>query len=775
MIAHNLGYPRIGNNRELKKASEQYWSGAITQQKLQDTAKTIRLNNWLTQREAGLDLIPCNDFSFYDQVLDMSFMLGLIPERFSPLLQKKDFTELDIYFAMARGYQKDGYDITAMEMTKWFDTNYHYIVPEFRKDQKFSPISEKAIKEYNEAKVVLGKAAKPVLLGPVSYLLSGKEKEAGFNRIELIDHLLPVYAQLIKALEQNGAEWIQLDEPFLVMDLTAAERKTYEATYTALRNLFPSLKFIVATYFECTGTNIDLASKLPVDALHLDLVRCPSQLIDILTPTFIASKTILSLGVVDGRNVWKNDFEKSSTFITKAVAAIGVDRVMIAPSCSLLHVPCDLENENNNTVLTPEIKNWMAFAKQKLNEVAALKKLNSAPIQSEELKLLNANKASIANRKASALIHKQHVKERVKAVQPKDSQRKSAFKFRQQIQERALQLPLMPTTTIGSFPQTDEVRANRAKYKKGDITLAQYEDFVRNEMTKAIEWQEKVGIDVLVHGEFERNDMVEYFGEQLKGYVFSENGWVQSYGSRCVKPPIIYGDIERTSPMTVAWTTLAQSLTKKYMKGMLTGPVTILQWSFVRDDQPRKDTCMQLALAIRDEVVDLETAGIKIIQIDEPAIREGLPLRRENWEAYLNWAVECFRVSASGVKDETQIHTHMCYSEFNDIIKNIAAMDADVITIETSRSQMELLDAFVDFNYPNEIGPGVYDIHSPRIPTTDEMVHLLNKAMHVLPVRNIWVNPDCGLKTRRWPETEAALINMVAAAKQIRKEITAVV
>lgn len=775
MIAHNLGYPRIGNNRELKKASEQYWSGAITQQKLQDAAKAIRINNWLTQKEAGLDLIPCNDFSFYDQVLDMSFMLGLIPDRFSPLLQKKDFTELDIYFAMARGYQKDGYDITAMEMTKWFDTNYHYIVPEFRKDQKFSPISEKAIKEYNEAKAVVGKAAKPVLLGPVSYLLAGKEKEAGFNRIELIDNLLPVYIKLLKALEANGAEWIQLDEPFLVMDLTDQERKTFEVTYTALRNLFPSLKFIVATYFECTGTNIDLAIKLPVDALHLDLVRCPSQLSDILTPAFISSKTMLSLGVVDGRNVWKNDFEKSNTFITKAVAAIGKDRVMVAPSCSLLHVPYDLDNEKNVDVLTAEIKNWMAFAKQKLNEVVALKKLNAIPLQSEELELLRANTASIENRITSKLIHKQHVKNRVKAVQGKDSQRKSTFQIRQQIQEKALQLPLMPTTTIGSFPQTDEVRANRAKYKKGDITLVQYEDFVKVEMTKAIEWQEKIGIDVLVHGEFERNDMVEYFGEQLKGYVFSENGWVQSYGSRCVKPPIIYGDIERTEPMTVAWTTLAQSLTTKYMKGMLTGPVTILQWSFVRDDQPRRDTCMQIAFAIRDEVVDLEAAGIKIIQIDEPAIREGLPLRRENWEAYLNWAVECFRISASGVNDETQIHTHMCYSEFNDIIKNIAAMDADVITIETSRSQMELLDAFVDFNYPNEIGPGVYDIHSPRIPTTDEMVDLLNKAMNVLPVRNIWVNPDCGLKTRRWPETEAALINMVAAAQKIRKEITALV
>jgi 5-methyltetrahydropteroyltriglutamate--homocysteine methyltransferase len=775
MIAHNLGYPRIGNNRELKKASEQYWSGAITQQKLQDTAKAIRNNNWLTQKEAGLDLIPCNDFSFYDQVLDMSFMFGLIPDRFSPLLQKKDFTELDIYFAMARGYQKDCFDITAMEMTKWFDTNYHYIVPEFKKDQKFSAISDKAVREYNEAKVLLGKAAKPVLLGPVSYLLAGKEKESGFNRIELLDQLLPVYFELVKALEVNGAEWIQLDEPFLVMDLSAQERKAYETTYTALSNLFPSLKFIVATYFECTGTNIDLASKLPVHALHLDLVRCPSQLTDILTPAFIASKTLLSLGVVDGRNVWKNDYTKSNTFITKAISAIGKDRILIAPSCSLLHVPCDLENESNTEVLTPEIKNWMAFAKQKLHEVSALKKLNNTALQSEELELLRVNTAAIENRITSKLIHKQQVKERVTAVQPKDSKRTSTFKIRQQIQEKALHLPLMPTTTIGSFPQTDEVRANRAKYKKGDISLAQYEDFVKAEMTKAIEWQEKIGIDVLVHGEFERNDMVEYFGEQLQGYVFSENGWVQSYGSRCVKPPIIYGDIERSHPMTVTWTALAQSLTKKYMKGMLTGPVTILQWSFVRDDQPRKDTCMQLALAIRDEVVDLEQAGIKIIQIDEPAIREGLPLRRENWEAYLNWAVECFRVSASGVKDETQIHTHMCYSEFNDIIKNIADMDADVITIETSRSQMELLDAFVDFNYPNEIGPGVYDIHSPRIPTIDEMIDLLNKAMNVLPVRNIWVNPDCGLKTRRWPETEAALINMVAAAQHIRKEITAVV
>jgi len=775
MIAHNLGYPRIGNNRELKKASEQYWSGNSTQQKLQDVAKEIRKQNLLTQQAAGLDLIPCNDFSFYDQVLDMSFMLGLIPERFSPLLQKKNLTELDIYFAMARGYQKDSLDITAMEMTKWFDTNYHYIVPEFKKDQKFSIISEKVIKDFCEAKEIIGNKAKPVLIGPVSFLLLGKEKDSGFHRIELIHAVLPVYIQLLKQLEAYGAAWIQLDEPFLVMDLTENERRAYESVYAHLRKEFPSLKFIVATYFECTGSNIDITAKLPIDALHIDLVRCPSQLDDILTQAFISSETILSLGIVDGRNIWKNDFQKSLGFIQKALEKIGADRIMIAPSCSLLHVPSDLDNESNEDILTAEIKNWMAFAKQKLQEVSTLKRLSQNTGEEQSILLRKENKNAIESRSSSSLIHKQHIKERVRNLTEQDSRRTSNFAKRQQVQTKVLNLPFMPTTTIGSFPQTDEVRANRAKYKKGDITLDQYEDFVKNEMHKAIQWQENIGIDVLVHGEFERNDMVEYFGEQLQGYVFSENGWVQSYGSRCVKPPIIYGDIERTGAMTVRWTSLAQSLTKKHMKGMLTGPVTILQWSFVRDDQPRKDTCMQIAFAIRDEVVDLETAGIQIIQIDEPAIREGLPLRKENWETYLNWAVECFRVSASGVKDETQIHTHMCYSEFNDIIKNIADMDADVITIETSRSQMELLDAFANFNYPNEIGPGVYDIHSPRIPSTEEMVHLLNKAMDVLPLRNIWVNPDCGLKTRKWPETEAALINMVAAAKQIRKQITELV
>ncbi|MBC7450951.1 MAG: 5-methyltetrahydropteroyltriglutamate--homocysteine S-methyltransferase, partial [Cytophagales bacterium] len=514
MIAHNLGYPRIGNNRELKKASEQYWSGAISQQKLQDTAKAIRSQNWLTQQAAGLDLIPCNDFSFYDHVLDMSYMLGLIPERFSPLLQK-NATELDIYFAMARGYQKDGLDITAMEMTKWFDTNYHYIVPEFRKDQKSSVISEKVIREYVEAKEVVGTAAKPVLLGPVSYLLAGKEKEAGFKRIELLDNLLPVYIELLKKLEAKGAQWIQLDEPFLVMDLNTEERAAYTKTYEKLAKEFPALKFIVATYFECTGTNIDIASALPVHALHLDLVRCPSQLTDILTPSFIASKTTLSLGVIDGRNVWKNDFTKSNAFIQQAIQAIGEARVMIAPSSSLLHVPCDLENEHNEQVLTKEIKNWMAFAKQKLEEVSTLKKLTAGSISATDFALLNSNKAAIENRNTSTLIHKKHVKERVQHVTAKDSQRLVTFDLRQQIQAKALKLPFLPTTTIGSFPQTDEVRANRAKYKKGDITLAQYEDFVREEMTKAIHWQEKVGIDVLVHGEFERNDMVEYFGEQL--------------------------------------------------------------------------------------------------------------------------------------------------------------------------------------------------------------------------------------------------------------------
>ncbi|WP_111629870.1 5-methyltetrahydropteroyltriglutamate--homocysteine S-methyltransferase [Larkinella arboricola] len=772
MVAHNLGYPRIGSHRELKKASEQYWAGKISHDQLLEAGQRIRRDNWLTQQQAGISIIPCNDFSFYDQMLDWSLTVNAIPERFWPLAEKPDAAELDLYFAMARGYQKDGLDLIAMEMTKWFDTNYHYIVPEFTKDQTFSLRSEKLFAEFEEAKTVLGAVPKPVLLGPVTYLLLGKEKEDGFHRLDLLDRLLPVYEQILTRLQEQDADWIQLDEPALVLNSPEREQVAYATAYRFLRERFPKLKLLVASYFECFGENLHLATQLPVNALHLDLVRCPSQLDDILKTDFVNGTTALSLGVVDGRNVWINDLSRSLDLIRKATDALGHDRVLVAPSCSLLHTPCDLDLETDASGLTPEIKQWLAFAKQKLAEVVKLATISADPNSEPAQTWLRENKAVLTARRQSTLINRPDVQQRVNQLTDADTHRQGAFALRQSLQHQRLNLPLFPTTTIGSFPQTEDVRLNRAKFKKGEKTLEQYEAFIREETGKAIRWQEEIGLDVLVHGEFERNDMVEYFGELLDGFAFSQNGWVQSYGSRCVKPPIIYGDVHRPEAMTVRWTVFAQSLTDKPVKGMLTGPVTILQWSFVRDDQPRRDTCMQIALAIRDEVVDLERAGIRVIQIDEPAIREGLPLRRENWAAYLDWAVKAFRVSASGVQDETQIHTHMCYSEFNDIIQPIADMDADVITIETSRSQMELLDAFVQFNYPNEIGPGVYDIHSPRVPTKEEMVALLNKAADVLPVRNLWVNPDCGLKTRRWPETEQALKNMVQAAQTARHLVT---
>ncbi|MFL5730146.1 MAG: 5-methyltetrahydropteroyltriglutamate--homocysteine S-methyltransferase, partial [Cytophagaceae bacterium] len=713
MITHNLGYPRIGSNRELKKACEQYWSGKSSLKSLLQTGKNIRQENWLIHKNAGIDLIPCNDFSFYDHVLDMSLTVNAIPERYHSIILNKNNSELDLYFAMARGYQQEGTDIIAMEMTKWFDTNYHYIVPEFHKNQQFSFFSDKIINEFYEAKQ-LGINAKPVMIGPVSYLLLGKEKTSGFNRIDLIVNLLPVYLEILDKLQQLGAQWIQLDEPFLCMDLSPEEKKAYHLVYDTIKRKYPSLKIIIATYFECTGDNLGLAMVLPMDALHIDLVRCPSQLDDILNTPFSLSKTILSLGVVDGRNIWKNNFRTSLTFINKAKEKLGEDRIMIAPSCSLLHSPCDLEHEHDEKVLTREIKNWMSFARQKIQEVVTLRKLTSLENPGQLEYAIKENQAACESRKKSTLIHKEHVKQRIGFINDNDSQRKNRFHIRQEIQKSVLNLPLFPTTTIGSFPQTDEIRQLRSMLKKGELALSEYELKVKSEIDRSIQWQEKLGLDVLVHGEFERNDMVEYFGEQLAGFVFSQNGWVQSYGSRCVKPPIIYGDVHREKPMTVKWSEYAQSKTDRLMKGMLTGPVTILQWSFVRNDQPREATAMQIALAIRDEVSDLERAGIRVIQIDEPAIREGLPLRKKDWKDYLEWAVRAFRLSSSSVGDETQIHTHMCYSEFNDIIEDIARMDADVITIETSRSQMELLEAFADFNYPNEIGPGVYDIHSPR-------------------------------------------------------------
>jgi 5-methyltetrahydropteroyltriglutamate--homocysteine methyltransferase len=769
MKTNNLGYPRIGSNRELKKANELYWAGKISAENLLAAGSAIRKENWQLQAENGIDLIPSNDFSLYDQVLDLTLTLGAIPERYQEF--SKTNNSLDLYFAMARGAQKNGQDVVAMEMTKWFDTNYHYIVPEFTKNQKFELFSTKVIAEFIEAKNI-GIITKPVLIGPVSYLLLGKEKEEGFHRIDLIHNLLPVYFEILKKLEAEGATYIQLDEPFLALNLTDKEREAITYVYNEINKNFPNLKVVLANYFDCFGENLETALALPVDTFHLDLVRCPLQLDDILGSGKLGSNVNLSLGVVDGRNIWKNDFKKSLALIEKAATALGENRILVAPSCSLIHSPCDLELETNDTTLTPEIKQWLAFAKQKIQEIALLKNLASENISVDDTTQLEANIVANNNRKTSKLIHNEKVKNRVASIVESDSKRNNTFAARREKQAEALQLPLFPTTTIGSFPQTPEVRSWRAKFKKGDLTQTEYDALLEKETEETIRFQEESGIDVLVHGEFERNDMVEYFGEQLDGFTFTKNGWVQSYGSRCVKPPVIYGDVSRPNPMTVRWAEFAQSLTPKWVKGMLTGPVTILQWSFVRNDQPRSETCTQIALAIRDEVVDLEKAGIKIIQIDEPAIREGLPLRKEEWANYLEWAIKAFRISASGVADDTQIHTHMCYSEFNDIIQNIADMDADVITIECSRSQMELLDAFADFKYPNEIGPGVYDIHSPRVPSNEEMVHLLQKAAAVIPANQLWVNPDCGLKTRHWDETKKALIEMVNAAKKMRVAAT---
>lgn len=769
MQTHILGYPRIGSNRELKKACEQYWAGKISLKDLQQVDRAICLENWKLQKAAGIDLIPSNDFSYYDQVLDMTLTLGAIPPRYKDVILNKSNTEPDLYFAMARGYQKNGLDITAMEMTKWFDTNYHYIVPEFYKNQEFKLFSNKIVNEFVGAKQA-GILTKPVIIGPVSYLLLGKEKEEGFDKLDYIHQLLPIYIQIIEQLNSQGVEWIQFDEPFLAMDLSTKAREAYQIFYSKIRKVFPFLKIIVATYFDGLKDNLSFAVNLPVCALHIDLVRCPEQLDEVLDT--IPSNMTLSLGVVDGRNIWKNDFAQSISFITKAIGKLGRNRVMIAPSCSLLHSPCDLDLETNEEVLSSEIKQWMAFAKQKLDEVATLKELVSEHPSIDALNKLTKNREAIESRKTSALIHDTQVKSRTGNISDSDAQRISPFNIRKPLQQAALNLPDFPTTTIGSFPQTQEVRSWRAKFKKGGYTATEYDTLLKEETQKAIRWQEETGIDVLVHGEFERNDMVEYFGEQLKGFTFTQNGWVQSYGSRCVKPPVIYGDVSRPEPMTVYWSAYAQSLTDKIVKGMLTGPVTILQWSFVRNDQPRSVTCNQIALAIRDEVQDLEKAGIKIIQIDEPAIREGLPLRRAEWDIYLQWAVRAFLIASTGVKDETQIHTHMCYSEFNDIIQNIADMDADVITIECSRSQMELLDAFAEFRYPNDIGPGVYDIHSPRVPSQTEMVDLLKKAEKVIPSEQLWVNPDCGLKTRHWEETKKALIEMVAAAEEMRSATT---
>jgi 5-methyltetrahydropteroyltriglutamate--homocysteine methyltransferase len=765
MITHNLGYPRIGNNRETKKALEAYWSGKISYEALIKTGKEIKLKNWQLQRDMGIDLIPSNDFSFYDHILDMSLTVGAIPERYSGLDKNNGEDLLGLYFAMARGYQDESNDITAMEMTKWFDTNYHYIVPEFYKHQKFRLSSLKFLEDFLEAKDA-GFPTKPVLTGPVSYLLLGKEKEAGFDRIDLLENLLKVYIEMIALLKSHGVEWIQFDEPFLITDLSQKQKDAFIHAYSVVRKAFPEMKFMLATYFGEVGDNLETLLQLPVDAVHVDLVRAPAQLDELLNKLW--PNKLLSLGIVDGRNIWKNDFKESLKIIKKAVDKFGNDRIMLAPSCSLVHVPCDLDSEEGPNKLDL-IKPWLAFAKQKIREIIVLKHLSLGD-RDEAVQLEYVNNQSIhESKKKSTLIHNDSVKTRLTNAEKTGRPIRTAFAQRKEAQQKVLNLPGFPTTTIGSFPQTIEIRQLRAKRIKGEISQEEYTENIRQEIEAAIRWQEEIGLDVLVHGEFERNDMVEYFGQMLQGFAFTKNGWVQSYGSRCVKPPIIFGDVARPNPMTVDWTTYAQSLTSKPVKGMLTGPVTILKWSFVRNDQPLSETCKQIALAVNDEVRALESAGIHIIQIDEPALREGLPIRKKNWDSYFDWAITAFRLSYTGVKDTTQIHTHMCYSEFNDIMDKIAELDADVISIESSRSQMEILDSFSEFNYPNDIGPGVYDIHSPRVPSKEEMVALLQKAEKWIQPEKIWINPDCGLKTRDWSETKSALINMIEAAEEARE------
>ena len=754
--AHILGFPRIGSGRELKQALERYWKGEIPLAQLLQTGRELRARHWQLQKEVGLDFVTAGDFSFYDHMLDMSATLGVVPPRFEWTAPDVD---LDTYFRMARGTAPSGKATHACEMTKWFDTNYHYLVPEFQPDQNFRSASNRLFDEVAEAQA-LGYRVKPALVGPLTYLWLGKAK-GDFDRLALLERLLPVYREILTRLAAAGVEWVQLDEPALVLDLPEAWRTAYAHAYGALADA--PVKLLVATYFEKLSENVALACRLPVAGLHIDLVRGAGQLDTVLVE--LPADKILSLGVIDGRNIWRADLDAALRVLTTAKGRLG-ERLWAAPSCSLLHVPMDLAREDT---VGAELKSWLAFAVQKLDELHVLKRALEHGPETVRRELETARAAHIA-RRASACTHDPRVRRRAASLTDGDEHRASLFAQRRAAQQKLLKLPPYPTTTIGSFPQTAEIRAARRDFKSGRLSEEHYKEKMRAEIALAVTKQERIGLDVLVHGEAERTDMVEYFGEQLAGFACTRHGWVQSYGSRCVKPPIVYGDVSRSAPMTVEWTVYAQSLTRKPMKGMLTGPVTILQWSFVRDDQPRAETALQIALAICDEVLDLERAGIKIIQIDEPALREGLPLRSADRPAYLAWAVRAFRIAVSGVRDDTQTHTHMCYAELNDIIEAVAAMDADVITIETSRSDMELLDAFVHFKYPNEIGPGVYDIHSPRVPETGEMVRLMRKAESVLPPENLWINPDCGLKTRSWPEAEQSLRNMVEAARILRIE-----
>jgi 5-methyltetrahydropteroyltriglutamate--homocysteine methyltransferase len=752
-----LGFPRIGPRRELKFALEKFWSGKIDKNELLAVAAGLRATAWARQHALGVDWLPAGDFSLYDHVLDMSVMLGAIPARYDAAPGQ---TDLDTYFAMARGTAGDvdrcrghAHSLTASEMTKWFDTNYHYIVPELAAGQRLALGRLPVLDAYREART-FGFETRPVLVGPITWLSLAKGQNV--DPFDFLDEVLGLYAVILRHLREAGAAWVQIDEPVLVTDLNERQRAAFSRAYARLARSGPQL--MLTTYFGALDDNLALATSLPVAGLHVDLARAPDQLEAVLKAA--PKSLLLSLGVVDGRNVWRADL---AALLDRIEPIAATRDLILAPSCSLLHVPIDLALESK---LDDEVMQWLAFAVQKIEELATLKRaLNGGRHTVAEA--LAASARAAASRRTSRRIHDSAVAERVAAVTPAIRDR-SAYAVRAEAQSVALGLPAFPTTTIGSFPQTKEVRTARAAHNRGELDAAAYDAFLREETQRAIRWQEEVGLDMLVHGEFERNDMVQYFGEQLAGFAFTVSGWVQSYGSRCVRPPILYGDVSRPKPMTVEWWRFAQGLTEKPVKGMLTGPVTILNWSFVRNDQPREDSCRQIALAIRDEVIDLEEAGAKAIQIDEAALREGLPLRRRDWQHYLDWAVECFRLTTSGVADQTQIHTHMCYSEFNDILPSIGAMDADVISIETARSQMELLAAFARYRYPAAIGPGVYDIHAPRIPSEDEIVLLMRLAQAHLKPDQLWVNPDCGLKTRNWEEVRPAISAMVAAARTLR-------
>ncbi|WGL27819.1 5-methyltetrahydropteroyltriglutamate--homocysteine S-methyltransferase [Pectobacterium brasiliense] len=750
IVNHTLGFPRVGLRRELKKAQESYWAGNATQEELLTVGRELRARHWQQQKDAGVDLLPVGDFAWYDHVLTTSLLLGNVPARH----QNKDGSvDLDTLFRIGRGRAPTGQPAAAAEMTKWFNTNYHYMVPEFTKGQQFKLTWTQLLDEVDEA-LALGHNVKPVLLGPVTYLWLGKVKGEQFDRLSLLQDILPVYQQVLAELAKRGIEWVQIDEPALVLELPQAWLAAFKPAYDALQG---QVKLLLTTYFDSVSQNLETIKTLPVQGLHVDLVHGKDDAATLSAQ--LPANWVLSLGVINGRNVWRADL---SNWFERLQPLVGTRDLWLGSSCSLLHSPIDLSVEVR---LDDEVKSWFAFAIQKCAELSLL----SQALNSGNGQALDAYSAPIRARRTSTRVNNAAVAQRLAAITAQDSQRNNVYSVRADAQRERFNLPAWPTTTIGSFPQTTEIRGLRLDFKQGRLDGNNYRTGISEHIKQAVAEQERLGLDVLVHGEAERNDMVEYFGEHLDGFVFTQNGWVQSYGSRCVKPPVIIGDVSRPEAITVEWAKYAQSLTDKPMKGMLTGPVTILCWSFPREDVTRETIAKQIALALRDEVADLEAAGIGIIQIDEPALREGLPLHRSDWDAYLAWAVDAFRLNAAVAKDDTQIHTHMCYCEFNDIMDSIAALDADVITIETSRSDMELLESFEEFEYPNEIGPGVYDIHSPNVPSVEWMEALLKKAAQRIPAERLWVNPDCGLKTRGWPETRQALANMVQAAQRLRE------